>query len=417
MRTSDAFHLTGAHDWQGDPLDLLIVGETVAATGAQARAHPLAGQARRVELRGRTLLPAAAEAHAHLDKALLGRRARNRDGSLPGALEAMRGVPMTAEDILGRARRAAELALRRGFTAIRSHVDVGGVRGTAGIEALVQLRRELDGLVDLQIAALMAGPLTGRDGQPLRRQLHTALDLGCDVVGGVPWRGDDTDRRIDELTAAAADSGRAIDLHLDETIDASVLTVARYADRVGQLGLGGRAAASHCVSLGQQDPEAARSLAGTLAAAGVAVIVLPQTNLSLQGRGHATRVPRAIAPVGLLEEAGVLVAGGGDNWRDPFNPVGRIDPMETAALLAAAAHVPPERAYSLVSDRARTVLGLPPAALRAGDCADLVAVAAEDLYEAVAGGTEDRMVWRRGRLVASTTVQSVTGSQCDLPPQ
>ncbi len=269
----------------------------------------------------------------------------------------------------------------------------------------MQLRSELDGLVDLQLAALVAGPLDGPDGEPLRHQLRAALDLGCDVVGGAPWRGTDPERSIDELTAAAADAGIPIDLHLDETTDAAVLTVRRYAERVAALGLGGRAVASHCVSLGQQDPGTARQVARELAAAGVAVVTLPQTNLGLQGRGVPTRMPRALPPLAVLEEAGVLVAGGGDNWQDPFNPVGRIDPMETAALLAAAGHVSPAHAYSLVSERARAALGLRRATLRTGDAADFMAVRAGDLTAAVADATEDRMVWRRGRLVARTSVQ------------
>ena len=402
--------LTGGHDGRGAPLDLLVAGGAIAATGADAHAAARRAESARVDLTGRTLLPAAAEPHAHLDKALLRGQARNPDGTLDGALEAMRTLSMTTEDILSRARRAAQIALRRGFTAIRSHVDVGGRRGTAGIEALAMLRQELRGLMDLQVVALPAGPLAGLDGQPLRRQLRAALELGCDVVGGAPWRGADPLRSIDELTAAAADSGSAIDLHLDETTDASVLTVARYARRVEELGLGGRAAASHCVSLGQQDPRQSAAVAGTLAAAGVAVIVLPQTNLGLQGRGLATRVPRALPPVRLLAEAGVLIAAGGDNWQDPFNAVGRIDPMETAALLTAAGHLPPDRSYALVSEHARAVLGLPPALLRSGDTADFMAIRAADLAESVAGATEDRMVWRQGRLVASTSVHWVMGT-------
>lgn len=403
----DVTLLTGGHDGRGAPLDVLVAGGTIAATGAEAHAAAPSAPVRRIDLTGRTLLPAAAEPHAHLDKALLRGQARNPEGTLDGALAAMRGLSMTAEDILGRARRATRIALRRGFTAIRSHVDVGGRQGTAGIEALACLKQELRGLIDLQIVALTAGPLAGLDGQPLRRRLGAALELGCDVVGGAPWRGADWLRSIDELTAAAADSGSAIDLHLDETTDASVLTVARYARRVEELGLGGRAAASHCVSLGQQDPRHTTEIARMMAAAGVAVIVLPQTNLGLQGRGHTTRVPRALPPLALLTDAGVLVAAGGDNWQDPFNAMGRIDPMETASLLTAAGHLPPDRSYALVSEHARAVMGLRAATLRSGDTADFIAIRAADLAEGVAEATEDRMVWKQGRLVASTSVRWV----------
>jgi cytosine/creatinine deaminase len=400
--------LRGGHDASGAPLDVLIAGERIAAAGPQTADHPLARRARVLDLTGRTLLPAPAEAHAHLDKALLGGNAANIDGTLDGAIAAMRSAPMTYPDILYRARRAADAALRHGFTAIRSHVDLA-YGGQPGIEALTQLKHDLRDLLDVQLVGLVRDPIVGPDGTVQRERLRAALGGGCDVVGGSPWRGAAPDRSVYELTAAAADAGLPIDLHLDETTDASQLTVTSYLRRVEQLGLGGRATASHCVSLGQQDPARAASLARALASAGIAVVVLPQTNLGLQGRGLMTMVPRALPPVAALVEAGVLVAAGGDNWRDPFNPVGRIDPMETAALVVAAGHLPIALAYELVSTGARAVLGLPPAALRPGDVADLLAIEAEDLGAAVASGTQDRMVWHRGRLVADTRVRSMTG--------
>jgi cytosine/creatinine deaminase len=399
--------LRGGRDAAGAPFDVLIAGDRIAATGTAA-ASQASRQARVVDLTGRVLLPAPAEAHAHLDKALLGSGA-NPDGTLSGALRAMKTMPMDRDGILGRARRAAMIALRHGFTAIRSHIDLGLDGDRPGIDALTWLKGELRDMLDLQVVGLVRDPVAGTDGSVQRERLRNALASGCDVVGGAPWRGETPDRSVHELTAAAADAGLPIDLHLDETTDAGTLTLTSYLRRVEQLGLGGRAAASHCVSLGQQDPGRAREVARALAGAGVALVVLPQTNLGLQGRGLATRVPRALAPVGTLEQAGVLVAAGGDNWRDPFNPVGRIDPMETASLLVSAAHLTASRSYELVSTAARAVLGLPSAALRPGDVADLLAIGASDLDEAVASGTQERMVWHRGRVVADTTVRAVTG--------
>jgi cytosine/creatinine deaminase len=398
--------LRGGRDATGAPLNVLMAGDRIAATGAAAASR----EARVVDVTGMVLLPAPAEPHAHLDKALLGGGDANPDGTLSGALRAMETMPMSRENILSRARRATAIALRHGFTAIRSHVDVDLAGRRPGVEALAELRHELRDVLDLQIVALVRDTVAGTDGSGQRERLRAALDGGCDVVGGAPWRGEDADRAIHELTAAAADAGLPIDLHLDETTDAGTLSLVSYLRRVEQLGLGGRATASHCVSLGQQVPGRAREVARALAGAGVALVVLPQTNLGLQGRGLATRVPRALAPIGLLEEAGVLVAAGGDNWRDPFNPVGRIDPMETASLLVSAGHLTAARAYELVSTAARAMLGLPSAALRTGEIADLLAIRASDLPEAVASGTEERMVWHRGRLVADTEVRSATGA-------
>jgi cytosine deaminase len=399
----DSVLLRGGHDGDGVPLDLLIADGRVAAPD-----DPPAARARVVDMTGMTLLPAPAEPHAHLDKALLGAAAPNPAGTLAGALRGMRNAPMGYDDMLGRARRAAVIAVRHGFTAIRSHVDIPPDGDPVGVHALTRLKADLADVLDLQLVALVSGPVAGRDGAVLRRNLAAALDAGCQVVGGAPWLGSEPRRSVHELTSAAADAEVPIDLHLDETTDAGVLTLPCYLRRVEELGLSGRATASHCVSLGQQDPGRARELARALAGAGVALVTLPQTNLGLQGRELDTRTPRAIPPVALLERAGVLVAAGGDNWRDPFNPVGRIDPMETASLLVSAGHLPIPLAYELVSTRARAVLGLPRAALRPGDDADLLAIRAASLAEAVASGTEDRMTWHQGRLVANTRVHYLT---------
>jgi cytosine deaminase len=212
------------------------------------------------------------------------------------------------------------------------------------------------------------------------------------------------EQAVDELTAAATEAGLPIDLHIDESTEAQVVTLERFVSRVEHLGLGGRATASHCVSLGQQPPERARQLARHMARAGVAVVTLPQTNLYLQGRDYLTGTPRGLPPLSILEEAGVVVAAGGDNWRDLFNPLGRADPLETAALLVASGHLSAGRSYDMVSRIARTVMGLSAATIRPGDVADLLAINAPDLADAVAGATEERIVVRAGRVVARTEI-------------
>jgi cytosine deaminase len=274
------------------------------------------------------------------------------------------------------------------------------------VTALAGVRRDLEGTLELQLVAMPVRPVSGPQGAEGRASLEEALAEGADVVGGCPWLDPDPLEAIDVLTATAAQAGLPIDLHIDECTDEGVLTIERFASRVSQLGLGGRATASHCVSLGQQPLGRARALARQLADAGVAVVTLPQTNLWLQGRGRLTLTPRGLAPVALLEEAGVLVCAGGDNWRDHFNPLGRADPLETAALLVAAGHLDARRAYSMVSEAARASMGLGAARLQPGDQADFLAIRASGRAEAVAGASEHRTVVHRGRVVARTEVKT-----------
>ncbi|TDB78016.1 hydrolase [Actinomadura sp. KC216] len=390
----------------GGTTDVLIADGRVAALGASAATDPRAAGADRLDLAGYLLLPAPAEPHAHLDKALLARRAPNPRGDLPGAVTAIRTAYATMDeaDLRSRATEALLTALAHGYTAVRSHADVGEGIGTRSVRVLTDLRERAAALIDLQVVALAAAPVAGAAGRHNRRFLAEAIELGADVVGGAPALDPNPRAALRTLAAAADEAGLPLDLHLDETTDPDMLTLRRFAGEVARRGLHGRATASHCVSLGQQDPATCREVSRALADAGVAVVTLPQTNLYLQGRDEPTRTPRGLTAVAALREAGVAVAGGGDNWRDPFNPLGRIDPFETASLLVAAAHLPVADAWDAVTAHARAALGLPPADLAPGSPADLLAIRAADLDEAVAAASEDRIVLRGGRVVARTRV-------------
>jgi len=185
-----------------------------------------------------------------------------------------------------------------------------------------------------------------------------------------------------------------------------MLTLRDLARQVVDSGFGGRVAASHCVSLGMQTPDVQAAVAAEVAEAGIAVVPLPQTNLFLQGRDDPTATPRGLTAIAALRAAGALVAAGADNVQDPFNLVGRSDPLETAALLVMAGHVLPDDAYDMVSNNVRIALGLDPVRFEPGDPADFVAIDAPSIRGAIADAPVDRKVFRAGRLVASTASTS-----------
>jgi cytosine deaminase len=309
---------------------------------------------------------------------------------------------LSVEDVAARARAAALETLARGATAIRSHVDVGEGIELRGVEALVAVREELRGLVDLQVVAL-AYPLAGAAWAENRRLLSAAAELGVDLIGGAPHVTDDPSGDLEVALEVAERHGIGVDLHTDERIDA--------ADGLEELAqrclddFAGPATASHCVSLGMRPPEAQATVAALVARAGVGVVTCPLTNLLLQGRGIRTATPRGLTAIHALLEAGALLAGGGDNVQDVFNPVGCGDPLQTVQLLVAAGQIGIEDAYELVSGGARAVMGLEPVRLEPGAPAELLAVRASSLREAVATATEARIVIHAGRVVARTVVE------------
>lgn len=129
---------------------------------------------------------------------------------------------------------------------------------------------------------------------------------------------------------------------------------------------------------------------------------MPLTSLFYFGWDTPVGPPRGLAPVRVLDEAGVLVAAGADNVRDVFFPYGRFDPLETAAVVAMVAHLDPDRAWDMCSNRARQALGVPPTTLAVGAPAELLAVAGRSLTEVVGGAPADRTTIHQGRVVART---------------
>ena len=389
----------------GDQVDVRTDAGRIAAVAPTGSFAALAGE-ESLDLGGFLLLPAFVEPHTHLDKALTADRFPGEFTELGAAIAAWHAHRETldAQDIASRASRAALLALSNGATALRTHADVGAGIGLRAVEALVGVRDELRDLIDIQVVALTY-PLAGAAGADNRALLREALAMGVDVAGGaphvVPDPAGDVAICLDEALAA----GRPVDLHSDENMRPESVDLVELVSRVAD-GFPFPATASHCVSLGVLEPAAQAERATAAAQAGVSVVTCPIANLYLQGRGTPTLTPRGLTAIGALQAAGVTLAGGGDNIQDCFIPVGRIDPLVTAQYLVVGGQTTAAQALQLVSSAARRVMGLPEIAIAAGSPADLVALAAGSPREAIATATPERLVFRRGELVASTRLDA-----------
>lgn len=372
---------------------------------ATAAERALAGErALRLDARGWLALPAACEPHAHLDKALTAARFPAGTGEdLVGAVAQWRElVPhIDGADVLGRARTAVERYAARGITTIRTHVDAPADGDPLRLlDALLTLREELAGSVTLQVC-LLGGWHTPTE------VFAEAAARGVDALGGCPHLAPDPRAEITRVLDVAERTGLPVDLHADEQTalpDDGMLDVEELARQVIARGLTQRVTASHAVRLGSLPPERLAVVVDLVARAGLGVVTLPITNLYLQGRDATHLAPRGLTAVRALLAAGIPVAAGADNLRDPFNPAGSGDPFETTSLLMTAAHLSAREALDAVTAGARTVLGLPPAGLTVGDRADLVLVPDVPLGDVLAGGEQARVVLAAGRVVADTRV-------------
>lgn len=400
--------ITNALLADGRLVDIHVVDGRISSVASAGTAGAPADGAH--DLDGWLLLPAMAEPHAHVDKTLTADLVPNPTGDLAGAIRAWIAAAdagrITHDDTVDRAATAMEMLLVRGVTAVRTHVNVGEGYGAAAVLAVNEACARIHDLMHMQTVGLVQSPLTGPGGAGNRAALDQAIKAGIDLVGGCPHLEPDGPAMIAYVIDVATQAGLPLDLHVDETLDASVLTLPEYARQVIDAGFTNGVAASHCVSLGMQGPTVQADVAAIVAEAGMAVFALPQTNLFLQARGVPTAPPRGLTAIDPLLDAGVNVAAGGDNVQDPFNIVGRSDPLETAALMIMAGHRSPEVAYHMVSNAPRRAMGLAPVNFEPGDPADFMAIDAPTVRAAIADAPMARRTFTAGRLVASTNQQS-----------
>lgn len=377
--------------------DVLLDGAAVAdAPGAGAD----------LEAEGWRVLPAACEPHAHLDKALSASRLPPGVGNdLVAACDSWRAMLPSIDraDIEARALATVRRYVAHGITAIRTHVDLHpGSDPFCGVDVLVGLRERLRGRVTLQVC-LLAGSETPTD------LIDAAAGRGIDVMGGCPHLALDPPAELTRMLDVAQAHELPVDLHVDEATDVDMpdadLDIVGLAHQTLARGLRRRVTASHAVRLGMLPPSRRDSVLAQVARAGLGIVTLPITNLYLQGRDATYAAPRGLPALHAILAAGIPLAAGADNVRDPFNPAGRADPFETTALLQTAGHLSADQALHAVTTGARTVLGLPKAGVVPGDVADLVLVPDVDLGDVLAGTEEARIVLHGGRVVADTRVQ------------
>ena len=351
-----------------------------------------------VDATNHLLLPPLVEPHAHLDKAFLSERIDNPTGDLMGAIRGMETARATLNraDTTSRAVRAVHLLSTRGVQLIRSHADTTVDTSLQNVEALLEVKAGCSSIADLQVAALVGWPLSGLAGAENRALARAAIEAGVDVIGGCPHLDENPAESLRFLFDLANEAGVALDLHADENTRTTSIDLETCADMVISTGSRIDIAASHCVSLGCQPESIQHRVADKVAQASMRVIALPLTNLYLQGRESSSNVPRGLAPIPLLRSHGVIVAAGGDNLQDPFNPLGKGDPLETACFMVLAGHDLIEDALSAVTRHASIAVGVTPVDIKVGSPADFLLINAATAREAVSMQTHERVVVRRG---------------------
>jgi cytosine/creatinine deaminase len=382
------------------PRDIAIVGSAIREIAPRIRD----AAKREVDAAGRLALPPFVDPHFHLDSVLAA--VPNHSGTLREGIDNWREYKrtrLTIEDVEERAGRYCERAAAMGIQAIRSHVDVCD-SGLRGVRALVRVRERVRDRIDVQLVAFPQDGYFHDAGVP--RQLEQALDLGVDVIGGIPHHertaelGRDSITRLLEL---AARRGLPVDMHCDESDDAASRQVEHLAAETIRLGLQGRVTASHVTSMAMMDPYyVSRKLIPLMAEARLAVIANPLINIHLGGRFHHPS-PRGMAPIRALLAAGIRVACGQDCNEDPWYPLGNADMIEVAKMAAHVGHMMGTKDLAAmletVTTHAAAILGLERYGVAPGCRASLLLLDAATPLEALRTSPRRSLVVRDGRVL------------------
>jgi cytosine/creatinine deaminase len=377
-----------------------------------------ANNAREMALDGRLLIPGFVESHIHLDKSCISDRCTCRTGTLQEAIESVSAAKLefTVEDIYARGRRTLEKAILQGTTHIRTHVEVDPRIGLKGFHAISQLKRDYAWAVDLEICVFPQEGLLNDPG--CEALLVEACESGADLIGGCPYTDSNPHGQIERIFELARRYDLDIDFHLDFDLDASWMDLNEVCRQTESRGWGGRVAIGHVTKLSALEPAALETAGKTLADAGVAVTVLPATDLFLMGRGADHSVPRGVAPVHRLLDRGVCCSLATNNVLNPFTPFGDCSLLRMANLYANIAQLgrPGElqACLQMVTALPAKLMNIGEYGIEVGNPADIVVLDCLDRVSAVAELAPPLFGMKRGRM--SFTRPVATLNRPDAPP-
>jgi len=384
------------------------------AKGLITQVQPTAPIAARttVDAQGKLLIPGLVDAHIHLDKAFLLTQAPAQTGDFAEALATTLRLKeqYTLADIQQRARAVLEQAIAFGITAMRTHVEVDPILGLMSMEALLPLQRDFAEGITLQLAVFAQEGITNQPGtEALLRQ---AMAMGGDVIGSAPYVDPDPLRNIEVIFDIAEEFDCDVDFHLDFLDDDEPLQLPLVIAETLKRQWQGRVCVGHMTKLAGLPPEQLRAIAADLKAAGISVLALPASDLYMMSRRDTHNVRRGVAPLHQLYDWGVTVGTATNNIQNLFTPFGDGDVRKIATLLANVLQLGTldrhEFCLDVVTRQGARAIGIDNYGVEPGCVADLVLLDATSASAAIATATPSRTVFKAGKIVAQTQLQSQT---------
>jgi len=361
----------------------------------------LSAEGEELDLGGRLASPGFIETHIHLDKSRILERCKAERGDLAEAIGevAKQKQLFTAEDVYGRAKVTLERAILNGTTHMRTQLEVDPGIGLRGLEGVRPLIEEYKWAIDLEICIFPQEGLLNNPGTD--ELMLEALRSGGSVVGAAPYTDTNPHGQIDRIFAIARELDIDIDMHLDFAPSADDLDLTYVCELTERYQWGGRVAIGHVTKLSAASPENFSQCARRMADAGVALTVLPSTDLYLMGRHMQHSVMRGVTDAHRLLQHGVNCSLSTNNVLNPFTPFGDCSLVRMANLYAnicqvGSAHDTRE-CFNMITTRSAMLMNLDDYGLQVGKPADIAVLDAASPEQAVAELSPVLYAFKRGR--------------------
>jgi cytosine deaminase len=386
-------------------MDIAIQNGSIAEVGPKLDIQAT----REIDATDRLATPPFVDSHFHMDSTLsYGQPRVNQSGTLLEGIELWGELKphLTVENIKARARELCHWAIAQGTLAIRSHVDVSD-DSLLAVNALLEIREEIKPYIDLQLVAFPQDGYFRYRGNVAN--LERALDMGVDVVGGIPHFERTMGQgaaSIQALCELAADRGLQVDIHCDESDDPLSRHIETLAFHAHRLGLEDRVTGSHLTSMHSMDNYYVSKLMPLMAEARIHVVANPLINITLQGRHDTYPKRRGMTRVKELLESGINVAFGHDALMDPWYSFGTYDMIEVAHMGLHVAQMTGvdqmRQIFAAITTNGARTLGIENYGIEPGCNADIVILQARDPHEALRLRPARLFVIRRGTVIAET---------------
>jgi len=350
---------------------------------------------------GRLACPGLIETHIHLDKSRIIERCAPQERA---ALSPVKGVTplkagMSVDDVRRRAERTLEQCIMHGTTRMRTQVEVDPAIGMRGFEGVQSLIADYKWAIDIEICVFPQEGLISYPGTD--ELLVEGLRRGAKVIGGAPRYDADQAGQIRRIFALAREYDVDIDMHLDVGNTPDDMNIHLVRELTDTYKRGGRVVVGHMAKLSLMPPDQVAALARRLADSGIAITVLPTTDLFLMGRDQDHSVRRGVADANLLVGHGVNCSLSSNNILNPATPYGDCSLIRVANLYANVLQVDrPERlreCFDMLTERSARLLNLSDYGFAVGHPADMVVINAQSPEQAIAEISQPLAAFKNGR--------------------